>query len=640
MTSMMSATTAEETADHSLPSFASFSAELEPSWDYYDRQERSNGSTNGGDVISSQASNSSYTRPWEMDSKDQRAVITNGGGGGGGFEPFPKLPSFQSQFHGYTDTVMAAPEPSLPQVTAVPVPISPNAASPGTGGSLTQLTQLTPTPLTPLQSGLTQIGGSSFHTLSAVNPRPYPIVPAPIQARDIPTINHQYIDERHIQLYQPIYGSQPQTIPTVTVLKNEVVDFDLSSLKNGTLHHANFQNPLLDQNIFSQNGAQIHAPQQHHPHHQPQHHPHHHQQQHHHPQHQTQHHLHQPQHNLVTPSIQEHHITNHSKLSSSTTPGLDSSTPQITRIGDNRKKERRKMRDPSLESSADSEGSAMEIGDSGNPGQVAAISSTANFKSPMHTMSMDTDDSGMPGEKQTKKKRKRCGECVGCSRKDNCGDCAPCRNDKSHQICKTRRCEKLTEKKFPVEKKKKESKKKILYGPDGQLLKPESKRGRGKGKKNKEKDATAATSTSGGATNTDANGQAVTFDANGQPVREGKRGRGRGRAAGRLSRGTAFTFRFRKKKVREPRGGYCQVSTNKRNRHRHSSVAASTGKSSSSNPNAGGALGRRAGNPSKHMIENSWVYFLGPGMRGTSLTSHINDVYERLLSSSSYYRLV
>lgn len=54
------------------------------------------------------------------------------------------------------------------------------------------------------------------------------------------------------------------------------------------------------------------------------------------------------------------------------------------------------------------------------------------------------------GEKQTKKKRKRCGECIGCQRKDNCGDCAPCRNDKSHQICKMRRCEKLTEKKVSV----------------------------------------------------------------------------------------------------------------------------------------------------------------------------------------------
>ncbi|ROT63071.1 hypothetical protein C7M84_019056 [Penaeus vannamei] len=49
-------------------------------------------------------------------------------------------------------------------------------------------------------------------------------------------------------------------------------------------------------------------------------------------------------------------------------------------------------------------------------------------------------------QKPVKKKRKRCGDCVGCQRKDNCGDCAPCRNDKSHQICKMRRCDKLTEK--------------------------------------------------------------------------------------------------------------------------------------------------------------------------------------------------
>lgn len=47
---------------------------------------------------------------------------------------------------------------------------------------------------------------------------------------------------------------------------------------------------------------------------------------------------------------------------------------------------------------------------------------------------------------QTKKKRSRCGECIGCQKKDNCGDCAPC-NNKGHQICKQRRCEKLTDKK-------------------------------------------------------------------------------------------------------------------------------------------------------------------------------------------------
>ena len=53
----------------------------------------------------------------------------------------------------------------------------------------------------------------------------------------------------------------------------------------------------------------------------------------------------------------------------------------------------------------------------------------------------------MTQEKPTKKKRKRCGECGGCQKKDNCGDCAPCRNEKSHQICKVRRCDRLTEKK-------------------------------------------------------------------------------------------------------------------------------------------------------------------------------------------------
>lgn len=58
-----------------------------------------------------------------------------------------------------------------------------------------------------------------------------------------------------------------------------------------------------------------------------------------------------------------------------------------------------------------------------------------------------TDEPGPPTEKPKKKKRKRCGECYGCQRKDNCGECAPCRNEKSHQICKMRRCEKLIERK-------------------------------------------------------------------------------------------------------------------------------------------------------------------------------------------------
>ena len=110
------------------------------------------------------------------------------------------------------------------------------------------------------------------------------------------------------------------------------------------------------------------------------------------------------------------------------------------------------------------------------PGQVAAISSTDQaFKSPSNVTRLlltpppsghglgngsangkagnglgsqqPTPSMGLDSEKTNKKKRKRCGECIGCQRKDNCGQCAPCRNDKSHQICKVRRCERLTEKK-------------------------------------------------------------------------------------------------------------------------------------------------------------------------------------------------
>lgn len=106
---------------------------------------------------------------------------------------------------------------------------------------------------------------------------------------------------------------------------------------------------------------------------------------------------------------------------------------------DARKKEKRKYRASSMESSS------SEASDA----QVPSITSTARgFKHPIHMTS--NGDTSLDGEKQSKKKRKRCGECVGCMRKDNCANCAPCRNDKSHQICKMRRCEKLTEKKIKV----------------------------------------------------------------------------------------------------------------------------------------------------------------------------------------------
>lgn len=293
----MSVQTTEDGTDTSLPSFSTFSAELDPSWDYYDRERSSS------DVITSQ---SNYTRPWEMETKDK------------GFEPFSKLPSFQSQFHTYSDANLI-PEPTLPHLTPVPVPISPNSGTPG-NGSLTQLT-----PINPLQNGLTPLSSPSFHTLTAVNTRTYPLVPAPIQARDIPGINQQYLDERHIQLYQPISAYPPQNM--VTVIKNETSNFEL---KNG-LHHPTYATPMTENGFDS---------------------------------------------NVKIEKVESPMRTN-----------------------DARKKERRKIRASSLESSAESESSAMEMGD-GNPGQVAAISSTASFKSPMGSMGTCDDDTN--GEKQVR----------------------------------------------------------------------------------------------------------------------------------------------------------------------------------------------------------------------------------------------
>lgn len=145
---MMSIQTTEDGTDTSLPSFSTFSSELDPTWDYYDRDR------SGSDVITSQSNN--YTRPWEMETKEK------------GFEPFSKLPSFQSQFHSYAESNMM-PEPSLPQVT--PVPMSPNSVATASPGSNTSLTQLTP--INPLQTGLAPLSNPSFHTLTAVNTRPY-----------------------------------------------------------------------------------------------------------------------------------------------------------------------------------------------------------------------------------------------------------------------------------------------------------------------------------------------------------------------------------------------------------------------------------------------------------------------------------
>ncbi|KAL4710500.1 hypothetical protein ACJJTC_008902 [Scirpophaga incertulas] len=391
---------------------------IDPAWEYYERT---------GDTVSVIASQPQY-RPWEsmpitVNSKD--AILRAGFSAPletyqsvvGTLQPIAnKLPSFQSQFQTFPETTVI-PETGLPSVTPVPVTTSPTpSASPS---QLTQLTQLTTassphlttlaqvTPLSTTLTTLSPVNATTFHTLTAVNARSYPIVPAPLQARELAPAGQAYIDDRHIQLYQPniatinafpaqngilhqngtilqqngslIHNIQSPTV--VHVLKNE--PFDVKSLQdkytpNG-LHHANFQNPMMIDNGYDKK-----------------------------------------------------------------TNGFGSGSSPTR--SDFRKKERRKMR----ANSSESDGSTMEVG-SESSGQVAAVSSTAGFKSPLHgappmaTGPMELDD--ISSEKQTKKKRKRCGECIGCQRKDNCGDCAPCRNDKSHQICKQRRCEKLTEKK-------------------------------------------------------------------------------------------------------------------------------------------------------------------------------------------------
>ncbi|KAL0266558.1 UNVERIFIED_CONTAM: hypothetical protein PYX00_009070 [Menopon gallinae] len=323
---------------------------------------------------------------------------------------------------------------------------------------VTTLTTLTPAACSPAPS-VQSPSLPSFHTLSAVNPR-YPLVPAPVQAREIPSIQQQFLDERHIHLFQGPPGQNFALQP-----QNGLNGQTLTSLNNGTtlttLNNAQYH-PQIINNAQILPSGQIITPQSHH---------------------------------LLAPTSQiitsNGHIISSSggqgltvvsqnstptvltvvktepvnivelKSSSSESSNLTQlhhtnfQNPLITqgqqmdskfglesppRGVDGRKKERRKIRASSLESSNESDG-AMSVESSG---QVAAVSSTAGFKSPMTPGQITNEDTG---EKQTKKKRKRCGECIGCQRKDNCGDCAPCRNDKSHQICKMRRCEKLTEKK-------------------------------------------------------------------------------------------------------------------------------------------------------------------------------------------------
>lgn len=118
---------------------------------------------------------------------------------------------------------------------------------------VTTLTTLTPAAISPAPS-VPSPGLPSFHTLSAVNPR-YPLVPAPVQAREIPSIQQQFLDERHIHLFQGMPGQnftlQPQN-GALTSLNNATT---LTTLNNAQYHLNNAQ--LL------QGGHQLLAPQGH-----------------------------------------------------------------------------------------------------------------------------------------------------------------------------------------------------------------------------------------------------------------------------------------------------------------------------------------------------------------------------------------
>lgn len=85
---------------------------------------------------------------------------------------------------------------------------------------------------------------------------------------------------------------------------------------------------------------------------------------------------------------------------------------------------------------------------------IANGSTISNKKTSVGGCSPTQQQSITDADKSSKKKRKRCGSCPGCLRKDNCGECGPCKSVRSHQICKMRKCDQLKTKKEKVSKKK------------------------------------------------------------------------------------------------------------------------------------------------------------------------------------------
>lgn len=245
----------------------------------------------------------------------------------------------------------------------------------------------------------------SFNTLPSPHSR-YPLVPAPVQAREIPTIQQQMMDERHIRMFESPQGSDPAPSSTTPAQASPNTQPPTGSGGSGSSCSSGSSSSNNSNN--NNNGPQQQQGQQ---------------------------------------------------------SGSYDNSPSLLRLeGSVRVGVKRAGRAGSLESSE----SDASVSGTENSGQVSSVSSTAvnnsdasntpagmgasasvpcsegGFRPPPPQQPPPPQDD--PPEKPVKKKRKRCGDCVGCQRKDNCGDCAPCRNDKSHQICKMRRCDKLTEK--------------------------------------------------------------------------------------------------------------------------------------------------------------------------------------------------
>lgn len=300
------------------------------------------------------------------------------------------------------------------------------------------------------QSQFQETGGHHHQ----VGPPHYPIVAAAVQARDIPNIQQQFLDERHIQASQlssAVGWGNSHFAPTTRmshvgtnspVLSNSPPVLSNSPVMSNT--HGGGRKP----------GTPLQTKQQ-------------------------QHHVHQTDLTVLGDSQRPSSVS--SLNSNSSLTQVEASHPTLA--AQLRKKTNRtgSMEGSESDQSADTPGQVAAISSTDqviintlgyNPGQLTIHPSIFQaFKSPSNVNRLlmtpppsshhgsngkagnglgsqqPTPSIGLDNDKPTKKKRKRCGECIGCQKKDNCGQCAPCRNDKSHQICKVRRCERLTEKK-------------------------------------------------------------------------------------------------------------------------------------------------------------------------------------------------